>query len=141
MEQRFETLTGLRILVVEDETMIAMMLEVMLEDFGCRVVGLAPSLEKALAAIRQPALDGVLLDMNMHGKSTDAVAKELLGRAVPFLLVTGYDDRETDPTAISTAPRLKKPFSQEELAQRMVEVFGTPSERVSRSPLDGGNGP
>jgi CheY-like chemotaxis protein len=90
MEQRFDTLAGLRILVVEDEAMIAMMLEVMLEDFGCRVVGLAPSLEKALVAIRQPALDGVLLDMNMHGKSTDAVAKELLGRTVPFLLVTGY---------------------------------------------------
>lgn len=60
----------------------------------------------------------------MNGKSTRAVAEELLGRAMPFLLVTGYDDMDSDPPAIRTAPRLKKPFSRDELARGMMEVFG-----------------
>ena len=124
MEQRFEGLAGLRILVVEDEVLIGMMLETMLEDLGCQVVGLAASIDEALASVRQHTPDGVLLDMNMDGKSTRAVAEELLGRAMPFLLVTGYDGMDSDPPAIRTAPRLKKPFSRDELARGMLEVFG-----------------
>lgn len=124
MEQRFKDLAGLRILIVEDEVLIGMMLESMLEDLGCHVVGLAASVDEALASVRQHTPDGVLLDMNMTGKSTHAVAEELLGRAMPFLLVTGYDGVDSDPPAIRAAPRLKKPFSQDELAQRMTEVFG-----------------
>ena len=123
MEKRFEVLAGLRILVVEDEVMIAMMLEDMLHEFGCSVVGYAASIEKALASIASNALDGVLLDMNIRGANTLRVAEELLRRSVPFLLVTGYGDREVDPPEIKTAPRLVKPFNQQELARRMTEVF------------------
>ncbi|MEO8714518.1 MAG: response regulator [Acetobacteraceae bacterium] len=118
-----ERLTGLRILVVEDEAIIAMMLEDMLAEFGCEVVGPVPGIEAAITLVRQRGLDGALLDMNIHGESTLAVAEELVGQAVPFLVVTGYGDRDNDPEAIKAAPRLKKPFTQEELARRMVEVF------------------
>lgn len=127
MERRFEVLVGLRILVVEDEVMVAMLLEDMLQAFGCEVVGLAPSIDTALAAIQQNPLDGVLLDMNMHGKNTQAIAEELLARGVPFLLVTGYGNQNADPPAIRAAPRLIKPFDHDELALRMVEVFGVSS--------------
>jgi len=116
-------LAGLRILVVEDEAIIAMLLEDMLADFGCEVVGVVPAIEAALAVVRDQPVDGALLDMNVHGESTVPVAEELAGRAIPFLLVTGYGDRDIDPPVIRTAPRLKKPFSEAELARRMVEVF------------------
>ena len=122
MEQRSKNLAGLHILVVEDETMIAMMLEDMLVDLGCSVA-LASSIEQALASIRSEALSGVLLDMNMHGQKTVGVAKELVSRSIPFLLVTGYGASTDDPPVIQAAPRLQKPFTENNLARRMTEVF------------------
>lgn len=115
-------LAGLQILVVEDEAMIAMMLEQMLEDLGCRVV-LASSVETALHTVRGETFHGVLLDMNMHGHTTLAVAEELAGRSVPFLLVTGYGPGAADPPVIQAAPRLLKPFTEDDLARRMTELF------------------
>src|SRR5579871_5875282 len=87
--EKTEALAGLRILIVEDEALVGMMLEDMLHDFGCSVE-VVPSVEKALSAIGGRAPDGVLLDMNLHGQNTVAVAEELVSRSVPFLLVTGY---------------------------------------------------
>jgi DNA-binding response OmpR family regulator len=88
METHPDSLVGLHILIIEDETTIAMMLEDVLLDLGC-CVDLAPSIETALNAIRTQPLDGVLLDMNLHGRTTNSVAEELVGRSMPFLLVTG----------------------------------------------------
>jgi CheY-like chemotaxis protein len=124
MENRPEALAGLHILVVEDEVMVAMMLEDMLQDFGC-IVDLASNIDDALASIRRHAPDGVLLDMNIHGRKTIAVAEELVSRSVPFLLVTGYGASAGDPPVIKTASRLQKPFVQGDLGQRMAEVFVT----------------
>ena len=99
-----------------------MMLEIMLEDSGC-IVALAPSVEKALASILTHAPDGVLLDMNLHGKTTIPVAEELARRSVPFLLVTGYGAGDDDPPMIKAAPRVQKPFDVDDLTRRMAEVF------------------
>ena len=119
-----EALAGLRILVVEDEVMVAMMLEDVLKDFGC-TVELAPSIETALALINTMTLDGVLLDMNLHGRKTVVIAEELVKRGVPFLLVTGYSVGSDESPAIKGAPRLQKPFSLRALAQKMTETFAT----------------
>lgn len=116
------TLAGLHILVVEDEVAIAMMLEILLEDAGC-IVHLAPSVEKAMASILTRAPDGVLLDMNLRGRTTIAVAEELVSRSVPFLLVTGYGAGDDDPPMIKAAPRVQKPFDVDDLTRRMQEVF------------------
>ena len=116
------SLAGLFILVVEDEVIVAMMLEDMLRDLGCSVA-LAGSIEEALSFIHENTLDGVLLDMNVHGRKTVAVAEELANRSVPFLLVTGYGTGDGDPPVIKTAPRLQKPFSEDILGQRMAQVF------------------
>lgn len=124
-----EALAGLSILVVEDEAMVGMMLEDMLHDFGCSVE-VVPSVEKALRAIRDHAPDGVLLDMNLHGQQTVAVAEELTNKAVPFLLVTGYGSGANDPPLFKSAPRLQKPFTEEALSRRMVETFASGAERV-----------
>lgn len=130
MEARIKTLSDLRILVVEDEIMVAMMLEDMLQDFGCSAVVLAPSVEKALAAIGQNVFDGVLLDMNIHGRNTVAIAEELIRRAVPFLLVTGYGGGDSDPPLMKSAPRLQKPFDSATLAAHMEEIFVASSGTV-----------
>ena len=122
MENRVKHLAGLFILIVEDETMVAMMLEDMLQDFGCSVA-LAGSIDEALTFVRANALDGVLLDMNIHGRKTTAVAEELASRSVPFLLVTGYGAGDSDPPLIKGAPRLQKPFDENILGRRMAEVF------------------
>ena len=119
-----EALAGLRILVVEDEVMAAMMLEDALKDFGCHVE-LASSIETALELINNVALDGVLLDMNLHGRKTVAIAEDLVKRGVPFLLVTGYSVGSDESPAIKSAPRLQKPFSLRALAQKMTEAFAT----------------
>ena len=117
-----QALAGLQFLIVEDEIIVAMMLEDMLHDFGCGVV-LAPSIHEALVLVAQVHLDGVLLDMNIHGQSTIAIAEELARRSVPFLLVTGYSSGDNDPPVIKAAPRLQKPFDMGNLARRMADVF------------------
>ena len=118
------SLAGLFILIVEDEVIVAMMLEDILQDFGCSVA-LAGSIEEALAFVRENTPDGVLLDMNVHGQDTIPVAEELAGRSVPFLLVTGYGKGDGDPPVIKAAPRLQKPFSEDMLGKRMAEAFLT----------------
>lgn len=120
--EKTEALAGLSILVVEDEAMVGMMLEDMLHDFGCNVQ-VVPSVETALIAIRGHVPDGVLLDMNLHGRKTVAVAEELVSKSVPFLLVTGYGVGEGDPPVFKSAPRLQKPFTEAALALRMRETF------------------
>lgn len=122
MEDPAKTLAGLHILVVEDEVMVAMMLEDMVQDLGCRV-DLAPTIGKALNSLRKNVPDGVLLDMNIHGQKPVAIAEELVRLSVPFLLVTGYGAGVNDPPVIMAAPRLQKPFTEDDLARRMTEAF------------------
>lgn len=117
-------LAGLRILVVEDEMLIAMLVEEMLLDLRCEVVGPVSTLDDALAAIRQHRLDGALLDANLHGRSSSPVADALLSRAVPFLLVTGYDRHDGEPPVLQAASRINKPFALEDLARGMIAAFG-----------------
>ena len=126
--EKTEALAGLSILVVEDEVMVGMMLEDMLHDFGCNVE-VVPSVEKALSSIRGSVPDGVLLDMNLHGQKTTAVAEELVSKSVPFLLVTGYGRGDDDPPLFKSAPRLQKPFTEEALGRRMLETFADRAER------------
>ena len=129
VKKHARSLAGLFILIVEDEVIVAMMLEDILRDFGCSVA-LAGNIEEALACVRQNPPDGVLLDMNVHGRDTIPVAEELAGRSVPFLLVTGYGKGDGDPAVIKGAPRLQKPFSQDMLGRRMAEAFLTAAPSV-----------
>ncbi len=88
------TLAGKRILVVEDESLIAMLLEMALQDEGCIVVGPASRVAEALElAVDGQHLDGALLDVNLAGEAVFPVAEALASRAVPFLLLSGYGDQ------------------------------------------------
>jgi CheY-like chemotaxis protein len=121
-------LRGLRILVVEDEMMIAMLMEDFLGEFGCTVVGPAASIAKAMPLIATAAIDGAMLDMNLAGKAVYPVADELARRGIPFIFVTGYGDRELRGDH-NGRPRLPKPFRRQELQQTMTRVFAATSEQ------------
>src|SRR4051812_36415564 len=94
-----EELQGLRVLVVEDETLIAMMIEDLLADMGCIVVGAAATIAQALALLADPAfqIDGALLDVNLGGEKVFPVADALAQRAIPFVFATGYGKDALEP--------------------------------------------
>jgi CheY-like chemotaxis protein len=83
-------LAGKRILVVEDEALVAMLIEDMLIELGCAVVGPAMRLQHALQLAETGAIDAAVLDINLGGTRSDPVAEILERRLVPTLFVTGY---------------------------------------------------
>jgi CheY-like chemotaxis protein len=111
-------LSGRRVLVVEDEMMVLMLIEDMLADLGCESVAAAATVAQALALIDAQVFDAAMLDLNLNGHKSHPVAAALAARGVPFVFSTGYtahDMRE----GYSDRPLLKKPFQYEEL----IEVF------------------
>src|ERR1041384_6526090 len=84
------TLAGKRVLVIEDEAIISMMIEQQLTDMGCEVVETASRLRGALEKARVAEVDLAVLDLNLHGEMSYPVAEVLRARGVPFLFVTGY---------------------------------------------------
>ena len=87
------SIRGLRLLVVEDEPLIAMMIADMLEDFGCAVVGPAGSVPHALSLLERDPIDGALLDVSLSdGQRSYPVARALQQRGIPFAFVTGYGE-------------------------------------------------
>lgn len=118
-----ESLNGLKILLVEDEAMIAMLVEDMLIDSGATVVGPAGGVKAALAVISDQEIDGALLDVNLGGEQSFEVADALASRRIPFVFVTGYGgqglrDRYPD------APTLQKPFVTSDLERALSELAG-----------------
>jgi CheY-like chemotaxis protein len=115
-------LAGRKVLVVEDEPLIAMMIEDMLDDLGCTLVGSAANLQQALSIAEVETIDVALLDMNLNGTSSVPIADRLAERRVPFVFATGYG-AEGRAAAHNGAPVLKKPFDQGELARALNEAF------------------
>lgn len=104
------SLTGLRILIVEDEYYIAMDLERELVEAGATVVGPAPSVVAALELIvHEPRVDAASLDINLGGEMVFPVADELAEREVPYLFATGYNDNDV-PDRYRQVAKLFKPI-------------------------------
>jgi CheY-like chemotaxis protein len=117
-------LAGRRILVVEDEMMIAMLVEDMLADLGCVVVGPAHAFDTAMALARtEIGLDCAVLDVNLGGQPVFGVADALREKGVPAIFSTGYGDaglREID----RGSPVLQKPFRAGDLAKALSAALG-----------------
>jgi CheY-like chemotaxis protein len=111
-----------RVLIVEDEMMIAIMLEDMLDDLGCIVAGVACKPDEALAMIADGPLDAAILDVNLNGAHSFDIAAELTERSVPFMFSTGYGAINLDERYRSR-PVLQKPFRQEELQSALEAVL------------------
>lgn len=107
-------LSGLRILVVEDEAMISMMIEDMLMDCGATVVGPAGSVAQALDVLGREEVDGALLDVNLSGEKSFPVADALLERGVKIVFTTGYGESGVIDR-YPQARTLQKPFVASEL--------------------------
>jgi CheY-like chemotaxis protein len=114
-----EDLQGLRVLVVEDEAAISLLLEDMLLDFGCVVVGPAARLATALDTVQRERLDLAILDVNVAGEPIYPVAEALLERSVPFVFSTGYGSAGIKD-AFRDRPVLQKPFAQHDLKQKLI---------------------
>jgi DNA-binding response OmpR family regulator len=107
-------LEGIRILVVEDEFLVASLIEDMLEAVGCVVSGPIPRVPDALDAVDRGTFDAAILDVNLAGDRVDPVAEALSRRNVPFMFVTGYSTGGL-PTGFGERPRLCKPFKMGDL--------------------------
>ena len=114
-------LTGLRVLVVEDEALISMLIEDFLEELGCEVVGVASRFEDAMENARTLELDAAVLDVNLAGRLSYPVAQVLRARGVPVVFATGYGT-EGLPTELQQAEVLSKPFRQEQLAKALTAM-------------------
>jgi CheY-like chemotaxis protein len=117
---------GLRILVVEDELLVAMEIERMLARLGCVVVGPAPSVPRALALIAREAPDFAILDVNLGRERSTPVAEALLARGVPFALATGYDGRQLPEEAFRKAAQLGKPLDYHLLVGALARLGDRP---------------
>jgi CheY-like chemotaxis protein len=112
-----DALRGRRLLVVEDEYMIAADLARALEERGANVIGPAGSIEHALQLLdAEREIDGAVLDLNLRGQRAYPVADALRARAIPFVFATGYDSWAI-PESYAGVPRVNKPVNIRALAQ------------------------
>jgi CheY-like chemotaxis protein len=117
-----QELSNRRVLVVEDEMMIAMLIEDMLDEFGCKLVGPATNVPRALELIAKEKVEIAVLDLNLGGEDTYAIAEALQQKNVPFIFATGYG---------STGVRqehgnrrvLQKPFQARDLESALAEAL------------------
>ena len=114
-------LSGRRVLVVEDEMLVLIMIEDMLADLGCKSVTSAATVDKALALIHEQAFDVAMLDMNLNGNDSHVVAEALAARGIPFSYSTGNTSRSLRD-GFADRPVLKKPFKYEELAAILTRL-------------------
>ena len=105
---------AVKVLIVEDEPIVAFQIEDILREAGFEIVGCVGSLDKALAALKNSDCDIAILDANLRGDSVPPVAMALHQRGTPFLFVSGYE-RIHLPEPFLDAPLLPKPFEPGEL--------------------------
>jgi CheY-like chemotaxis protein len=132
-------LAGRRILIVEDEMLIALMMQSFLEALGCVVVGIAVQAAEAshLIEANPGAVDAATLDIRLGDTTSHEVAAMLDGRGIPFILTTGYDDA-LHLAGFENRPRVEKPYLQCDVERALkVLMWGAaaagapPTRRVS----------
>lgn len=118
-----EHLKGRRLLVVEDEYLVAADLAASLESLGAEVIGPAASVEEALSFVEKDGvpLDGAVLDINLRNERVYPVADVLTARSIPFVFTTGYD-AVAIPSAYAQAPRCEKPVDKTQLVRWLSKI-------------------
>ncbi len=110
-----------RILIVEDEVLVSILIEDALADLGIEVAGVAGTLEEALAHAETGDFDCAILDVHIQGKEVFPVAEALAARGVPFVFATGYG-QDGVPEKYRERPVLQKPFMGPELERALAKV-------------------
>jgi CheY-like chemotaxis protein len=111
-----------RVLILEDEPLIAMMVQDWLDELGCETVGPAGSASDALALMGGVELDGAILDVSLGGHDSFAVAAALRERAVPFAFATGHGADRID-AQFKDVPTLLKPYDFEKVRQVLATLL------------------
>lgn len=118
-----QPLSGRKILIVEDESLVAMLLETILEDMGCEPVGPESNVDDGLkSATETPALDAALLDVNVAGREVFPVAAALKARGVPFVFSTGYGEGGL-PEEWRGNTTIQKPFTEAAVRDALMRVM------------------
>jgi len=120
----------LRVLVVEDETVISMLLEECLYELGCEVTEVASQLKDAMVKALGLEIDAAVLDVNLGGELSYPVAQALRGRGVPIVFATGYGASGL-PENLRDAPILAKPFRKAQLADALRRAL----EQSAKPPM------
>ena len=119
-----QALTGRRVLVVEDESLVAMLLETILEDMGCSPVGPVATVDEGLAMVAaETSLDAALLDVNVAGREVFPIAEALRARGVPFIFSTGYGEGGL-PDAWRGQATVQKPFTESAIRDALLKAMG-----------------
>jgi two-component SAPR family response regulator len=111
-----------RILVIEDEMLIGMLLEDMLSDLGHSVAGIVSRVDEALVAVKKESFDLAILDVHLNGQAVFPVADQLASMNKPFVFATGYGERGL-PENYRGRPVLQKPFAKDDL-ERVLKTLG-----------------
>lgn len=119
-----QALQDRRVLVIEDESLVAMLLETVLEDLGCTPVGPASSVDEGLRLIEsETTLDAALLDVNVAGRQVFPAAEALKARGVPFVFSTGYGEGGL-PDDWRGHPTIQKPFTEATVRDALMRAMG-----------------
>lgn len=124
-------LEGVRVLIVEDEYLVAALIEEILKSAGCIVSGPVPRLAEALDAANHEAYDAAVLDVNLAGERVYPVAEALSQRKIPFVFVTGYANA-TLPSEYAARPRVSKPFKVADLLDTLSSLVKPPAPSAPR---------
>ncbi|AKA85988.1 hypothetical protein AYK59_15150 [Pseudomonas synxantha] len=116
------TFPGTKVLLVEDEGTIAMLIEEMLEDLECTLVASVAQLEKAMQVARVVDVDLAILDVNLAGERVFPVAQILRRRHIPFLFSTGYGNSGL-PEEFKDCQVLHKPFAEKDLRLKIAQTL------------------
>ncbi|MCC6890723.1 MAG: response regulator [Hyphomicrobiales bacterium] len=111
-----------RVLVVEDDALIRLLIEDMLADLGFTIAAHAGRVTDALAALGSTAFDLAILDINLNGESSAPVAEALAERGTPFVFATGYGEHGL-PDRFRNRPLIKKPFQIEGLRRALTAAL------------------
>jgi CheY-like chemotaxis protein len=118
-------MSGARVLLVEDEGLVALLIEDMLEELGLKVVASAAHVKKACELATTASFDVALLDVNLAGEFVFPVARILRDRRIPFLFSTGYGGPPLEEE-FRSAPAIGKPFSIDQLSAKLRAVLALP---------------
>ena len=114
-----------RVLIVEDEAMIAMLIELILQDADCDVVGPVASVRGALRLIERQGLDAAVVDFRLGDDDSCEIMDELDERGVPFLIMTGQEMADLPPK-LRHLNIMNKPFQPEALVRAVEKILSAP---------------
>jgi len=120
-----KTLAGLRILVIEDEPLVAMLAEEILREAQAQHVATANDEPSARAILDIGAIDAAVIDVNLWGAPSFEIAARLRGQRIPFVFATGYGDQARLPINLADVPIVTKPFPPGELVAALLKAIST----------------